>query len=95
MDPPTRRKSSRVWLTLQLALEDIEHAHGGPLPQGVATKIREWMGRMVDAGRDIEREETVRQQQRAERVEELHRREKERRQTLQQRLAEQRDPRRE
>jgi len=95
MDPRTRRESDRMWSTLQLALDECERDNGGPLPAALAATLRSHLGRMIDLGREIERQETVDQRQRAERAEELLRRERERRQRLQARLAEQRDPRRE
>jgi len=95
VDDRTRRDTGRLWTTLQLAVDDCERALGGPLPAALASTLRSWLGRMVDLGRDLERQETVEQRQRAERAEELLRRERERRQHVQERLARVRDPRRE
>jgi hypothetical protein len=59
MDQRTRRDSTRAWSLLDLHLEAVEQALGGPLPPTAAAAFRAAFGAAIDLGRELERANTM------------------------------------
>lgn len=55
----TRRDSTRCWSALDLHIEAVEQALGGPLPPEAAAAFRAAFGSAIDIGRELERANTL------------------------------------
>lgn len=65
----TRTTTQRLVSVVQLCVDDVEAALGGPLTESARSRLVSWLGRSLEIGREHERARTLEEQRAKEELE--------------------------